>query len=404
MSYGINEILTYAATASTTGMPSNSFTYAWTFDDGGTGSASSTTHAWTTSGYHLASVTATDTTTSGTATASKTVHIMSYLWSLLGQTAGPGPLGNGVYGVQGTKLLIVPGVTTTSTVVYDFSNNTFSAGPALNLETGIYGLGFATNRFAAAPVRADGKIYIQQYGATAPQAVDITGNTTTTLTAQAFNTFVDQYAVQGSGGDAYYIGMTSSFNKVYAHNINADTWAQKASTAPQAMLGHRPIHIGNNKFFTITRQDGYGYVYDSVADTWLKSTNVCGLSLGSNAVYTSILVGNLVYSFGTTTLGNKKGSIYNITTNTFTNTSADSIERISPGLFLMEDGRIHIIGGSTTSATSTIYDPVSDSYSATYATTNAGASNALVHPISGKPFAFGALSSAPMYADIFDGL
>ena len=152
MSYGINETLTYAATASTTGMPSNSFTYAWTFDDGGTGTGASTTYAWATSGYHLASVTATDTTTSGTATASKTVHIMSYLWSLLGQTSGNGPIGNGVWGIQGTKLLIAPSTTTTSTLVYDFSTNTFSAGPALNLATGISALDFATNRFAAAPV------------------------------------------------------------------------------------------------------------------------------------------------------------------------------------------------------------------------------------------------------------
>jgi hypothetical protein len=70
----------------------------------------------------------------------------------------------------------------------------------------------------------------------------------------------------------------------------------------------------------------------------------------------------------------------------------------------MENGRIHIVGGRTTSATSVIYDPVGNTYSSTYATTNAGVVNTLIHPTTGKPFAFGALSSAPMYANIFDGL
>ena len=70
----------------------------------------------------------------------------------------------------------------------------------------------------------------------------------------------------------------------------------------------------------------------------------------------------------------------------------------------MENGKIHIIGGSLTSATSVIYDPATNTYSSTYATTNASVTNALVHPVSLKPFAFGAASSAPMYANLFDGL
>ena len=403
MSYPINQPITYTAVASTQGAPSNAFTYAWAFDDGGTANTASATHTWTTTGNHLATVTATDTTTGGTATASKTISIMSYLWILLGQTAGTGPTGNGVYGVQGTKLLIAPGTTSTSTLVYDFSNNTFSAGPTLNAAFNP-GVDYGSGVFAPAPIRTtDGKIYLQQGGSVAPMLVDLVGNTVTNLTAQTFSTFTTPLAVQGSDGLVYYFGMSGTFDQTYVHDPVADSWVHKASSAPTAIVGSRPISIGNNKFFTISRQTGRGYVYDATADSWTTSTNACGLSLGSSASYTSILIGNLVYSFGTDTLGNKLGSIYNIATNTFTNTSADTIYRISPGLYAMENGKIHIICGSITSATSVIYDPVSNTYSNTYAMSNASMSNALIHPTTGKPFAFGAASSAPMYANTFDG-
>ncbi len=404
MSYPINQPITYTAVASTVGMPSDTFTYAWSFDDGGTGNTASLSHTWTATGSRTATVTATDNVTLAVATASKTINVMSYLWSIAGQTAGNGPVGAGVWGIQGTKLLIAPGVTNTSTLVYDLLNNTFSAGPTLNLSVN-YSADSGGNRFSRAPIRSgDGQIYIQQTGTNAPQLVDIPSGIVTTLTAQTFNTSVTPLAVQGTDGLVYYIGMTGSFNKVYAHNPTTDTWVAKASSAPTAILGSYPISIGGNKFFTISRQTNSGYVYDATGDSWTTSTNTCGLSLGTNAVYRSMVVAGLVYSFGTSTGGNRLGSIYNISTNTFTNTAADAVERICPGLYLMENGQIHIICGSITSATSVIYDPISNTYSSTYPMTNASISNAIIHPVSGKPFAFGAGSSAPMYANIFDGL
>lgn len=404
MSYPVNEAITYTAVAATPGTTGHSFNYAWDFDDATTASTASTAKTWTTTGNHTAVVTATDTTTLATASRSKMVNIMNYNWVLAGQTSGNGSVGNGVYGIQGTKLLIAPNVSGgTATTVYDFVAETFSAGPTLNIGFS-NNSGFGSGRFSPAPIAANGFIYLQQSGASAPQLVDIVGGTVITLTAQTFNTFATQRGTQGKDGNIYYMGMTASFNKVYVHNPNTDSWSQKASTAPTAIVGSNPIRISGNKFFTISRQTGNGYVYDADLDTWTTSTNGSGLSLGSDAVYNSILVGNLVYSFGTATLGNRVGSIYNITTNTFTNTSADTVERISPGLFLMENGKIHIVGGRATSATSVLYDPATDSYSSTYATVTAHTHNVLVHPVSLKPFAFGAGSSAPMYANHFDGL
>jgi hypothetical protein len=75
MSYPINQPIKYTAVAATQGRPLDTFSYAWTFDDNTTANTASTSKTWTTAGVHSATVTATDTTTLGTATASKAVRI-----------------------------------------------------------------------------------------------------------------------------------------------------------------------------------------------------------------------------------------------------------------------------------------------------------------------------------------
>jgi hypothetical protein len=75
MSYPTNQAITYTAVAAAQGQPSDTFSYAWTFDDNTTANTASTSKTWTTAGVHSATVTATDTTTLGTATASKAVRI-----------------------------------------------------------------------------------------------------------------------------------------------------------------------------------------------------------------------------------------------------------------------------------------------------------------------------------------
>lgn len=77
MSYPINQPITYTAVASTQGA-SDTFTYAWTFDDGGIGNTASLSHTWTTGGLHTATVTATDTTTLGVATATKSINFTNF--------------------------------------------------------------------------------------------------------------------------------------------------------------------------------------------------------------------------------------------------------------------------------------------------------------------------------------
>lgn len=81
MSHPINQPITYTALASTQGSPSNTFAYAWAFDDNTTATTASTAKTWSTAANHLATVTATDNVTGGSAAASK--NIVTTDWSAL---------------------------------------------------------------------------------------------------------------------------------------------------------------------------------------------------------------------------------------------------------------------------------------------------------------------------------
>lgn len=91
-------------------MPSNSFTYAWTFDDGVSGNVASISHTWMTSGNHSATVVATDTTTLTTATATKTIKCADWTqlaWVSTGMKIIPTASANSgnITGLQYTNLI-----------------------------------------------------------------------------------------------------------------------------------------------------------------------------------------------------------------------------------------------------------------------------------------------------------
>lgn len=78
--FPVNQAITYTALAQTQGTTGHSFNYSWSFDDGTTANTASTSKTWTTTGNHIATVTATDATTNGTATAQKSVSISDATW------------------------------------------------------------------------------------------------------------------------------------------------------------------------------------------------------------------------------------------------------------------------------------------------------------------------------------
>lgn len=88
MKYPTGQNITYTASARTNGFLSGDHSYLWQFDDSTTAATASTTKAWSTPGIHRATVTATNTTTSGTASAFKDVEVGSITnWVGSGLTA-----------------------------------------------------------------------------------------------------------------------------------------------------------------------------------------------------------------------------------------------------------------------------------------------------------------------------
>lgn len=401
MSYPINQAITYAATPATNGYLVGDHTVSWAFDDGTTANGLTTNKTWSTSGLKTAIATATNTITGALATDGKTINIMTYLWNpLAGMPSSVNVLGPGVYGVQGNKMLITSG-TALVTYVYDFSSNAWSIGPALNYTAIISDS--SGQGYRQAPIMPNGDVYLQQIGFGAPQSVNITTGVVTNLVSQGTYS-ISNYAVMGGDGNVYYFCLGGSFNRTYVHNLTDNTWSLKATLSP-AIFGLAPIYAGNNKIFMIERDAGYGWTYDYSNDTWLRSTNVSGLSTpGTNATSTQILMpdGRIFGTGGT----NQKGAFYNQATNTFTvTTNTDPITRDCPGLFLMENGEIHIVGGiSPSTVSSTIFNPTSGIFSSAYAMGHGRMSNIVVDPITGKPVAFGKASSAAVFTSIFDGL
>lgn len=80
MSYPKNYPVTYTAIGSAQGSPSNTFSYLWEFDDGGTGTSATISHTWSSDGNHVAIVTATDDITGASANTSKSIRISS-VWT-----------------------------------------------------------------------------------------------------------------------------------------------------------------------------------------------------------------------------------------------------------------------------------------------------------------------------------
>jgi hypothetical protein len=254
-----------------------------------------------------------------------------------------------------------------------------------------------------APVMPNGDIYVQQVGFGAPMSVNLATGVVTNLAGQGSYSIVN-YACMGGDGNAYYFMLSGSFNRTYMHNLTSNTWSLKSTLSP-ALFGIAPIYIGNNKMFMINRSDGFGYTYNHQADTWLISLNASGLTTGTDAVSSLLLMPDgRVFCCGGS---NGKGSIFDPATNSFTvSAGTDPTIRTLPGLYMMENGKIHVInsGGVGTITTSTIFDPVTGGFSGSYSMGHGHMNNVIVSPIDGKPIAFGQNSSAPVFTSVFDGV
>lgn len=104
MAYYVGLPIVYTALATTAGRPSDTFTYAWAFDDATTMSGDTGNKTWDTLGAHSATVTATDNLTGASDTDTKTITVVAVpvkfaepFTVMVGSSTLGRLMGNGVY-------------------------------------------------------------------------------------------------------------------------------------------------------------------------------------------------------------------------------------------------------------------------------------------------------------------
>ena len=137
MIYATGTPLTYTAVASTQGQPSDTFTYAWVFDDNTVATGSSYSKTWATIGNHISNVTATDTVTGGTATASKVVTVAGGSASSTSLNTGRAKhasilLNNGKVLITGGCSVLTSNSTLSSCEIYDPVTGLFTPTGPMN--------------------------------------------------------------------------------------------------------------------------------------------------------------------------------------------------------------------------------------------------------------------------------
>ena len=137
MIYATGTPLTYTAVASTQGQPSDTFTYAWVFDDNTVATGSSYAKTWATIGNHISNVTATDTVTGGTATASKVVTVAGGSASSTSLNTGRAKhasilLNNGKVLITGGCSVLTSNSTLSSCEIYDPVTGLFTPTGSMN--------------------------------------------------------------------------------------------------------------------------------------------------------------------------------------------------------------------------------------------------------------------------------
>lgn len=325
MSYPTGVPITYTAVASTPGRSSDTYSYAWTFDDGSTGNVASLSHTWNTLGNHAATVVATDIQTGATATASKTVSIVSAPNSLPNTVASARgfstlagdvfvALGSGDEIYQFNKLLVNGSTAKISTQAYQDSSNHSASN----------------NGDCSAAISPDG-VWIVYAGITGASVANF-------LTAINTST-----------------GVVHSFDM---HTVGATC---DPSPGASVMI----IARGDGKFaVSIARTAAatqYTFIYDPSTNT---ASNVVN---GTYAYISGIVIkaddGN-VYALRKSYGGNTIAK-YNIAGNswsaaTLASTQYDGSTRVNPSIVKMADGKFMFIGGSSSGSAvvnTAIFDP-----------------------------------------------
>ena len=281
MSYPINQPITYTAVASTQGQQSNTFNYAWAFDDSTTASAASTAKTWATAGNHLATVTATDTTTLGTATAYKTISVSD--WSIFGWTSSGlkmFPTASSSVGGTGGAYAIYPIVTGNYIVnAFDVSNPQTivvidSVGITRSEYSGFLGtVGNPLTAFALTTGPNSGKIMIlgsgtARYGFFDPSNGSfVTSPNSTPRTPSIYGGSIRPSALMGNGKWFVHAVTSAPAAASMIYDPILDQWSNASNGSTPASTDCL-FKLPSGKILSASSGTMSTYIYDYTLDSW----------------------------------------------------------------------------------------------------------------------------------------
>ena len=336
MSYPVGTSISYVASASTAGLPSDTFTYSWTFDDGATGVNASLNHTWGTTGLHSATVTATDTNTFGTATASNSIQVDPYTWANIGSGA---ILQTNSIGLQlsPTSVMMCGGGQGSTKTTQVFNGTSWSYGSTMNCYRYLpyYSRGASVQLHDGTWLVAGGTWNFNYTG-----WIDGSGKT-----AETYDPVSTHWTVTGlmnnargagglllllpSGKAAIFGGMLSTTKTYEVYDPTTRTWAYQdafnnAYELPGAIEGNSGLFpsgltLADGRLFVIDagNTSGHTYIYTESTNTWYIGPDLPAFDTANQRGFI-VQSGNYVYTSGYDDTNQQFFSRYDLTANTWT--------------------------------------------------------------------------------------
>lgn len=330
MSYPVGTALTYAALATTVGAPTDSFTYLWSFDDGGSGVGASVSYTWGTNGPHSATVTATDTTTLGTAVASKLVTIDSFVWSLAA-TAMPyyarSPLSGNV---DADTIISAGGRDSVGTnhlkTTYTFNGATWTqVGDMVNARSSFNNSHPARLvRLPNSKIMAVGNNSVTAGVGFTAELYDpvaktwaLTGSMTNDRSFNCYPVLLNDGRVIVYGGQTLSAATTNAYE---FYDYNAGTWSAGGTIGSATDgLAAIPALMNDGRVFYASPASGASRIFNPTNNTWFTcSPNTLTGGLNNNNVAVICGVDGNVYLFGYNGSSTTLCGRYNVSSDTWT--------------------------------------------------------------------------------------